>query len=349
MRRGARSTGFRSRTANVCLSMGLVSAVGAAVFGADVEADRPLPVSFRGVPWREAVAQVADAVGAAYTLERSLTPDALNQPVRLTAEYLTADEVLRWLARWVGAGVIRVGDEYVFGRPETWPSAWRVRANISCVSPPVDAASGRDQRARAAEDRLGDVEWSDQTPSAALAEVRSEYGIDIIVEPAILGREELLTMTHKQVRLGELLTEMARVWDAVWVYEDGAFVLGTDGWVARMVEGRSREEAAYRGRAATVVRRAGGAETGYRWWTAWVKLEGKERSWKKVLWPMMQLMGEAARWRLDPGVRPRAAEGDLEAEGKAGEVLEGLELLGYLRWQRVPAAGSSESVEVRLR
>jgi hypothetical protein len=97
------------------------------------------------------------------------------------------------------------------------------------------------------------------------------------------------------------------------------------------------------------VRRAGGAEPGYRWWAGWVKLEGKERSWKKVLWPMMQLMGEAGRWRLDAGARPRVAEGDLEAEGKAGEVLEGLELLGYLRWRRMPEAGSSEPVEVRLR
>jgi len=270
MRKGTRSAGLRSRTAAVCLSIGLVPVVGAAVFGAAVEVERPLPVSFRGVSWREAVAHVAEKVGATYTVERSLTSDALNQSVRLTAEYLTADEILRWLARWVGAGVVRVGDEYVFGRSETWPSAWRVRANMPGGSPPVDARSGREWQAHAVEDRLGDIEWSDQPLSAALAEVRSKYRIDIIVEPTLLSREELLTMTHKRVRLAELLTEIAGTWDAVWVYEDGAFVLGTEGWVAGMVGGRTREAAASRGQVATAARRDGRAETGYDWWTRWV-------------------------------------------------------------------------------
>jgi hypothetical protein len=347
-------------------------------WGAEARFSEPLPVAFRGTAWQEAVAQVASRLGATYTLERSTASETLSRPVRFAADYLTGDQVLRWLARLGGVTVVSVGEQWVFGKAEAWPAAWRVRAGGAWSgSDGPDGSLGLTQiRSLRADDRSdqvdrvnrADVEWVDQTPSAAAADIRAKYRIDVIVDPAILSREELLTIVRKQLSLSDLLAEMARTWKAIWAYEDGAIVLGSRQWVGGLVGPRAVDAAlpgrVDRGPRPSQELRVGGplpvggsGRTGLggrdrmphpRWWAGWVRVDTKERSWKKALWPMMQLMGAAATWRADQIPRLRIAGSAVQADGKTGEVLEGLELLGYLHWQRPGADASVDTVEIWL-
>lgn len=333
--------------------------------GADVRLSEPLPTAFRGVAWQDAVSQVAVRLGASYTFERNITAEQLNCPVRLSAEFLTGEEVLRWLARLGGVAVVPAGGRFVFGRPDAWPSAWRVRATGPWTrSGPSGETQEVVQSRAVGESGVADIEWSDQTPSAALAEIRTKYGMDVMVEPAVLARDELLTIAKGQIRLPELLTEIAGAWGVTWAYEDGAAALGSREWVTGLVggvgpSGRSPGTGGTAGaRRLTRGPDDGASDEGDaapdtatrwpRWGAGWIRLEAKEKSWKKALWPMMQLMGAAARWRVNGTSRPRIADSALEAEGNTGEVLEGLRLLGYLRWQQPAAGASANTVEIRL-
>ncbi len=299
--------------------------------------NEPIAVSFRGVAWRDALAEISDRLGVVCVLDADMPAEALDRPLRLVAEHLDGEQVLRWLARLGGVGVIVVDGRYLFGQPDGWPTAWQTRWYRS-YAPPEDGP-------RVGDGRTADIAWVDQTPAAAFAEIRRHYEVDVIVDPAILARQDLLKITREAARLSDLLDEIAARWEAAWAFVDGAVAIGSPAWVRpprAMPPGRARHD----DRSASGRRIPANANPAV--WEAWTWVDVKEKSWKKALWPMMQGVGEAAVWQADDDSRLGRAEWAVEAEGRVGELLEGLALLDYLRWQPLREASGAD-LRIRLR
>jgi len=296
--------------------------------------------TFAGAPWAEAVQQVVAGTGIRCEMERDVGADLRTRPVRLTAEYLTGEQVLRWLARMGGVGMLRTGDTCRFGRVEDWPSAWQAQwFNAWYVAGPAD-----EQRRRELDGRRADIEWIDQTLGGAAADIRSSFGIDLVIEPELYARQDLLTFSRRGVSWSALAAAMAERLKAVCVFADGAVALGRREWIMTMggcadpsLDSRVSES----GRA-----EEGGARPS--WWNRRIRLQAKDESWKAALRPMMELMGEEADWRADSAPGVEARRWALEAEGRIGEVLEGLSLLGCLRW-RPSAEASGPAVRIETR
>jgi hypothetical protein len=243
-----------------------------------------------------------------------------------------------------GVGMLRVGDSCRFGKPDDWPSAWQVRWFSVWQS-----AGALDERRRSGLDgRRADIEWVDQTLGGAAADIRRHFAVDVIIDPDLYAKQDLLTVSRRGITWSELSAEIAGQLNASCVFADGAAVLGRREWVA-VLSGASivQESPAAAPTSATAGESASSAwapQSG--WWHRWVRLEVKDESWKTALRPMMELMGPAADWHADhaPGLDARAWTA--EAEGGVGQVLEGLSLLGYLQWR--PLAGASSGGAVRI-
>lgn len=277
----------------------------------------------------------ASASGLPCLFDESLAHEVLNRPIRFESAYLSPPQVLRWLARLAGAGVIRVHDRYVIGRPETWPGAWQA----------VWAASGRgDEPQGLASREPADLAWVDYPLGAAVAEIRRLWRVDVLIEPAVVAGQDLLNLSRRGIECREALSSIATQCGSEWVAFDGAVAIGRRAWITAIappLAGATSSQPTRQGRPGRAAAPASGPVPA--WWATWVELDGKETSWKTLLWPMMQVTGEAAAWRIAGGSRPPPA---VSGAGMAGHLLEGMRLLGCLQWQWVEGAGEGR-LEVR--
>lgn len=67
--------------------------------------DELCPLLWRGTLLREALAELADRLEVRYILDASIPATTLDEPVRISALYLTGQQAFRWLAAdWWGIG-----------------------------------------------------------------------------------------------------------------------------------------------------------------------------------------------------------------------------------------------------
>ena len=291
-------------------------------------------VQYRGMTLRQAIVQAASASGLPFLFDENLSQELLDRPIRFESQYLTPPQVLRWLARLAGVGAIRVHDRYVIGRPETWPGAWQA----------IWASSGRGDEPQGLSSRdTADLAWVDYPLGAAVAEIRRLWRVDVIVEPAVVARQDLLNLSRRSIECREAVSSVATQCSSEWAAFDGAVAIGRRQWITAIapplpaVTSSQPTEHGRPGQAAPASRPVPA------WWGVWVELDAKETSWKTLLWPMMQVTGEAAGWQIADGSRPSPAAA---GAGTVGHLLEGMRLLGCLRWKWVDGADEGR-LEVR--
>ena len=309
-----------------------------------------MPVRLSGAAWQDAVAEVAAELGVSYVIAPGLDHRVRHQGVRLQTEHLTGEQVLRWLARLADVAAIPVGDHYLFGIPNEWPALWQAHWQRRCGP----AAVGDPKLSRRAS-----IEWADQPLSAAIAEIRRTYGLDVIVDPAIFEQQQLLTLSARDVRGEELIGQMATELGAGHAFADGALMVGRPAWVSRCLgqpAGGSeptpppRQEGS--GLAAPIeaaqAHSAGGRKPQVAWWNDWVQVTPIAGSPVDSLRPIRHKTDSGAVWQAAAGTSSPPGGWTAEASGRIGEVLEGLALLGKLQWERSADDGSSGIVYIRV-
>lgn len=291
-------------------------------------------VRYRGITWREAMVQAASDSGLPCLFDENLPQEVLNRPIRFESAYLSPPQVLRWLARLPGAAVIRVHDRYLIGRPEAWPGAWQA----------VWASSGRGDEPQGLFSRdTADLAWVDYPLGAAVAEIRRLWRVDVIVEPAVLARQDLLNLSRRGIECREALLSIATQCGGEWAAFDGAVAIGRRPWITSIAP-PPRTATSSKPTQHGPAGRATASRPVPAWWAAWVELDGKETSWKMLLWPMMQqVTGEAVAWPITGGSHPPPGTC---GTGTVGHLLEGMRLLGCLRWEWIDGAGAGR-LEVR--
>lgn len=277
-----------------------------------------LPVRFRGETWAEAAAELTARTGLPIVASPAGGAGAPGGTIWLTAEALDADSAIRWTARLAGAAAIRVGDRYVVGRLDAWPVAWRARwARIG-----ADAARRDEERRAALAERRTDIVWLDQTLGGVEAEVRRTWGIDLIFDPAVRARQELVTLSAPQIGWDDFAERLGRALHARVELLDRAAVVGESAWLDALA-----------GRPATRDAAAGsgdppGQSPPARWET-WIRLDTAEPSWEESLPPILRLADDSMLVRIEEATGEDAGGRRVEAAGPVGAVSEALRILGF--------------------
>jgi hypothetical protein len=288
-------------------------------------------------------------MGMPVAIDPDVPAGARAKPIRLQVELLTGEQSVRWLARLGGQTCVRVGDGFVVGGTGHWPAAWRARSS---------AIRSGDDRLLALENRRADVAWADHPLGAVMADIRKKFLVDVILDPSIMEKQDLITLAAPGARWIDVAAAVAKQTGASHAAEDGAVLFGRPEWIATVLgidPSSARANRAPRPTTgAAVANRPHGGEPGGPgivppWWTSAVRVSAKERSWKNVFEPMMQVMGPSATWRFGETPRAGAEEHPIEADGPTGQILEGLRAMDRLAWRWQPAEGAPRMMEIQVR
>jgi hypothetical protein len=292
--------------------------------------DERCPVDWRGVAFGAAVAELAGRLDVPYILDASVTPEDLARPVRLRAEYLAGGEVFVWLARSAGLEAVRRRGAFLVARPERLPLTWRAFS-------PAGTEAAASARSATAQQRRIDVEWLDAPLSQVAAAVRRGFGTDLIAHPDVLAAQGLVTHEGRQMALEDICPVLAGQLDARVGLIDGVLWIRPTG-AAEIV------------RAATGP--AGGDEPGAAEQgaptasTTDVVVDRRIQSW-----PDFADCLSRDDVVFDIREHPGSCYPNLAARGAVEDILEGVRLLGLIRWRRMPDAPpgrSAVAIEILL-
>ncbi len=290
------------------------------------------PISWRGIPLRQALAELADRLGVRYILDASIPATALDEPVRMSASHLTGQQAFRWLARTGGVSAVFVDGVFLVAAEDRLPGIWRATGTGS----PEDRASEEGRWAKVNSRRV-DVNWVDAPLTGVAEDVSSLFGVDVLYHPALLADPKLTYMKESGVDLdrvrevlGRQLNARTELYDGVlWVCPMGEVVqwLPATGPQADAAASQPDEFSAAPVEKWLVVGRSA---------TTWVDFADAVSTAAGV--PCTVAGAEGARY---PGI---------DAAGSVGEVLDGLRMLGMIAWNIAPQGpASGPSINIRLR
>ncbi len=290
------------------------------------------PVELRGTPLREAFAELAARLDVRYILDASISAAALDEPVRMTAQHLTGQQVFRWLARIGGVSAVLVDGVFLVAPEERLPAMWRATG----TGTPSQRASEAARWARVNSRRVN-VNWVD-APLAGIAEDTAElFGVDLLFHPALLTEPKLLYLKEPEVDLDRLREVLGRQLNARTDLYDGALWVSpqreTVHWLA--AGGVAPEAAASQPEAFSTPPPE-----------MWVAVDESVTSWAAFAETISAAAGipcgvEAAEGAAYPGI---------QAAGSVAEVLDGLRMLGVVVWNIAPEGPSSgPKINIRVR
>ncbi len=177
------------------------------------------PVDWRGVPAREAIAQLGARLSVEFVVDDSVDAKQLEKDIRLSASHLTGEQAFRWAARLAGLEAIEVEGAILLISPQ--------RGKVG-QDPPYGLAGVRhrpaDDRAAwaALRGKRAAVAWKDTPLSRIGKDISAGFGVDAIFHEAILAEPVLITLEHPDVDLEAVCRTLSNQTAATAEYLDGA-------------------------------------------------------------------------------------------------------------------------------
>lgn len=281
------------------------------------------PVTWRGTPLREALAELAERLGVRYILDSSIPAAALAEPVRISATHLTGQQVFRWLARTGGFSAALVDGVFLVAAEDRLPAIWRMSGTSALTDRPPEEARWAKVNAKRA-----DINWVDAPLTGVAEDVSALFGVDVLYHPTLLADPKLLYMretgvSFERVReiVGRQLKAQTTLYDgALWVHPEGEVVHWLPTIPVRQ-EATAAEADSFRPSPLD----------------KWLIVDRSVTSWTAFAEAVSASAGVSCLVKEEAGT----AYPVVETAGSIVEILEGLRMLGLVAWNIAPEGPSS--------
>lgn len=281
------------------------------------ERSGPYPVAWRGVPFREAVAELTASLGVPAVLDGSVDPSDLDRRVRLTANHLTAQQAIRWLARSVDLEAVEVDGVYMVGRCDRIPIVWQARQGKG------DRGGGETGRAiwERIRQRTAEVAWVDSPLSGVARDTSDRFNVDLVFHPDLHAEQPAVSFEGQEVSLASVLSALEEQLGARSDFVDGCVWLRPRSMADLPVFPSATRDP---GTAPAPAQESAEAAS------AGIRLTGQCGTWRELA-VRLGGAGEGAV-RLDAASEAVVGPPPIEAVGTLREILEGLKLLGLVEY-----------------
>ncbi|HOW73479.1 MAG TPA: hypothetical protein PKY77_23000 [Phycisphaerae bacterium] len=297
---------------SVCLGLALVVLGASGAGGHAAGLDSPCPVEWQGLPFGDALRELAGRLDLPYVVDASVSAEAAQTRIRLLASHVDGRQALRWLARSAGLEAVVVDRTILVARGDRLPEAWKWRGGV-----PARGRDGQEAAWAGMRGRVAAVDWVDAPLSVVVRDLPRSFGVDLVVHPDILAKEVLIHLQQSAATLESVRDELARSLDAEVGYDDGVL------WArpAHLPQGPAGSAPAFipeliNAKTDQPLRRP-------------VVIDRPLADWQAFRGVVARATGLNCRVEVVAG----AASAGLEARGSVGEVLEGARLLGLMSYQ----------------
>lgn len=311
--------------------LALSTALGVARANDAERLDLVYPVEWRGAPLHEVLDQLSGEFRLPCVIDPAVSPDALNQRLRLFAAHLTGRQAWRWAARLSGLAAVERDGAVLVAPPATLPRLWRLNAAASAGSP------AEQERLRTIAELRASITWIDAPLSSVARQVSNDFRLDVIFHPRILADEGLVHLEATEASLETVRTTLEEQLKAkAQIYDGALWVVPAD----LADELPATQPVAQRETLPAVDQPIAGVGP----LDQFVVLDDTVTSWPGFSTRLSRAAGVACRVVGGAGEFGAA----WQARGTVGEVLEAARLLGSLRWRLVSAdQGDTAAVEIR--
>ncbi len=309
-----------------------VRAVSAPMAADPAALDKPCPVEWRNTPFKHALEELTGSLGLPVLLDESVTPDALQTPVRIFAQHLTCRQALTWLARWTGFEAAFIEGSVLIADPDRLPRVWRKELQLGSASQPAPSETWSALRSRSA-----DVDWVDAPLSLIARDVSARFGVDVLVHPEVLRAEGLVNLRQPGATLGQVCDAVADQLNAAIDWVDGAL------WVHPRVSSPATHPATPTAPTPPPTTPAALLDALL---TRPIVVGDPPADWDEFARELISGVPVEYHVQADPG----AARPDFVAQGTAREILEAAKLMRRLEYRLEPAGkGNTPLLVIKAR
>lgn len=304
---------------SICFWTGLATLVSSCPGVQAAGLDSPCPIEWQGVPFENALRDLAGRLELPYVVDASVSLEATQRRVRLVAFHVDGRQALRWLARSAGLEAVVVDNTVLVAQTDRLPEAWKRASWVS-----AKGGGERDTRWEAMKQRVAAVEWVDAPLSVVVRDLPKHFSVDLVVHPEILAKEVLVHFQRPAVTLEAVCDELGRSLDAEVGLCDGV-IWARPHQVARTSAASAPAvfPALIHARTDRPLRRV-------------MAIDRPLTDWQAFKRAVARATGLDCRIEV-PVDSPLAG---LEASGPAGDILDGARLLGLMGYQLQPGSGN---------
>jgi len=294
--------------------------------GAESRLDKTCPVEWQRITLEDAVSQLAGKFEIPYRIDSSVSSQTRQTIIRLSADYLSGRQIMRWLGRLAGVGVIVDDGAILIVADNLLPVAWR-------GLPEEDKHRDKDKviaQWPKIMRKQSSVSWIDAPLRIVAKDISTLFEIDTIFHLKLYESQPLIHLEAPAVSLEEVCNVLTRQIGGEMTLLDGAI------WIKLQSEGSFQGERMITTRASSVSRPAleifQGVESFPKVETIEHSsglLDGPMSSWSALEDRIGSMVRLSCQVMVPPGVSPP----DWEVRGSVWDVLDAAQMLGLLRYE----------------